>query len=94
MPWNNQNDLALDEKHVADYAPGTCGVIYIHNAEQHVYVMGAGNIKASLLGILSGSVPCVLEKAPLWFSYQQTSNMQQAVKLAQDDLAELKPVCN
>lgn len=94
MPWNNPNDFSLSEKHVTDYAPVTCGVIYIHNADEHIYVMGAGNISASLLGILGGSVPCVLEKVPLWFSYQQTTNMQQAVKLAQEYLAELKPVCN
>src|SRR3954469_3407791 len=74
MPWNSPSDFSLDETEVIDYAPATTGVIYIHNCREHLYIMAADHIRASLFAILQGSVPGLLEKGPLWFSYELTDS--------------------
>lgn len=94
MPWNNPNDFSLDEQHVTDCAPSAPGIVYIHNGKQHVYLMGVSDIKLALFRILGGQIPCVLKKAPLLFSYQQTHSIEETVDLALKLASELKPVCN
>jgi hypothetical protein len=94
MPWNNPNDFSLDEHHVAACAPAAPGILYIHNGKQHIYLVGVSNIKLALLRIVGGQVPCVLKKAPLRFSYQQTNSTEETIDLALKLAAELKPVCN
>jgi hypothetical protein len=44
--------------------------------------------------MLKGTIPGLLDKGPLWFSYEERSTMAQTVKRARELIAELKPVCN
>lgn len=93
MPWNNPNNFAFAERDIRGNAPAASGVYRIHNNEKEIFIWATDNIQKSLLGHVYGDVPCILEARPIWFSFEPAP-AESAIRLRDEYIADLHPVCN